>query len=205
MVTTPENPRPFEWTAAKERAASMLADGEPTDAQIAGEIGVDAWTLWSWKRRPEFAARVRQIVEQAGEEMAHLAIAKKLGRMRAYDERWRELQRVIAERAAAPEMQSVPGGKTGLLTRTVKLIGSGENAREVAEYRVDTALLKELRELEQQAAVEAGQWSTKHEARGVVASVSVIPDLGELLKMPAEELLRLHRETLGLPGPGDRG
>ena len=205
MVTTPENPRPFEWTAAKERAASMLADGEPTDAQIAGEIGVDAWTLWSWKQRPEFATRVRQIVEQAGEEMAHLAIAKKLGRMRAYDERWRELQRVIAERAADPAMQSFPGGRTGLLVRTVKVIGSGEAARQVEEYRLDAGLLKELRELERQAAVEAGQWTTKTEMRGAVASVSVIPDHGELLKMPAEELLRLHRETLGLPGPGDRG
>ena len=67
------------------------------------------------------------------------------------------------------------------------------------------ALLKELRELEKQAAVEAGRWATKHEVRGAVASVSVIPEIGELLKMPAEELLRLHHEMLGLPVPGDRG
>ena len=102
-------------------------------------------------------------------------------------------------------MQNVPGGRAGLLVRRVKSIGAGENAREVVEYEVDTALLKELRELERQAAQEAGQWATKHEVRGVVASVSVIPEISELLKMPAEELLRLHRETLGLPGPGDRG
>ena len=205
MAPMQRNATPFTWTIAREKAAALLADGELTDREIAAQVGVDRPTLWRWRQHPDFAGRVRETVEKAGEEMARHAIARKVRRMRAYDERWRELQRVIAERAAAPEMQSVPGGKTGLLTRTVKLIGSGENAREVAEYRVDTALLKELRELEQQAAVEAGQWSTKHEARGVVASVSVIPDLGELLKMPAEELLRLHRETLGLPGPGDRG
>jgi hypothetical protein len=125
--------------------------------------------------------------------------------MRAYDERWRELQRVIAERGADPTMQDVPGGRTGLLLKTVKVIGSGEAARQVEEYRLDAALLKELRELEKQAAEEAGQWTARPEVRAAVACVSVLPDMAELLKMPAEELLRLHSESLGLPGPGDGG
>jgi hypothetical protein len=202
VVTAQQNPTPFEWTVARERAAALLADGELTSEEVADLVGVNRWTLWSWRRHPEFAARVRAITERAAEELERHAIALKARRMRTYDERWRELQRVIAERAAAPEMQSVPGGKTGLLVRRVKVIGSGEGAREVEEYEVDTALLKELRELEKQAAVEAGQWSTKQEVRGVVASVSVLPDLDELLQLPVDELLRLHRETLGLPHKG---
>jgi hypothetical protein len=197
-----QNATPFAWTVARERAAALLADGELSDREVANEVGVDRPTLWRWRQHPDFAARVRSILERAAEELERHAIARKARRMRTYDERWRELQRVIAERAAAPEMQSVPGGKTGLLARRVKVVGGGENAREVEEYEVDTALLKELRELERQAAVEAGQWTTKSEVRGAAASVSVIPDLPQLLALPAEELLRLHRETLGLPEQG---
>jgi hypothetical protein len=202
VAAAQQKPTPFEWTVTRERAAALLADGELTDQEVADEIGANRWTLWSWRRHPDFAARVRQITERAAEELERHAIALKARRMRTYDERWRELQRVIAERAAAPEMQSVPGGRTGLLVRSVREIGSGEAARQVEEYRLDAALLKELRGLEKQAAIEAGQWSTKHEVRGVVASVSVIPDLPELLKLPADELLRIHRETLGLPEKG---
>jgi hypothetical protein len=64
------------------------------------------------------------------------------------------MHQVIAERAADPEMQAVPGGKTGLLVRSTKGLGSGDNFTTVEEYEVDTALLKELREHELQAASE---------------------------------------------------
>jgi hypothetical protein len=46
-----------------------------------------------------------------------------------------------------------------------------------------------------------GQWSARHEVRGVVANVSVIPEIDELRKMPIEELLRIHRESLGYTAP----
>jgi hypothetical protein len=202
VVTTQQNPTPFEWTVARERAAALLADGEFTDQEVADEVGVSRWTLWSWRQHPEFAARVRQITERAGEELGRHAIARKLRRMAAYDRRWRALNRVIEGRAADPAMRGVPGGETGLLVRTVKVIGSGEAAREVEEYKLDAALLKELRELERQAAEEAGQWGTKHDVRGVAASGSVIPDLESLKKLPLDELMRIHRESLGLPAPG---
>jgi hypothetical protein len=202
VVSMQQNATPFAWTIAREKAAALLADGELTDREIAAEVGVDRPTLWRWRQHPDFAARVRETVEKAGEEMARHAIALKNRRLRAYDRRWRALHEIIAERAADPAMQGVPGGRTGLLVRRVKVIGAGESAREVEEYEVDTALLKELRELEKQVAVEAGQWATKSEVRGAAASVSVIPDLPQLLALPAEEMLRLHRETLGLPEQG---
>ena len=197
-----QNATPFTWTIARAKAVALLADGELTDREVAAQVGVNRPTLWRWRQHPDFAARVRQITERAAEELERYAIARKVRRMRSYDERWRELQRVIAERAAGPAMQSVPGGKTGLLVRRVKSIGAGVNVREVEEYELDTGLLKELRGLEKQAAVEAGQWATKHEVRGGATSVSVIPELDQLLKLSPEELLRLHRETLGLPHKG---
>jgi hypothetical protein len=199
------NATPFTWTVAREKAAALLADGELTDREIAAEVGVDRPTLWRWRQHPDFAARVRETVEKAGEEMARHAIALKNRRLREYDRRWRALQQVIEERAADPSMQSVPGGRTGLLVRTVKVIGSGEAAREVAEYRLDVGLLKELRDLERQAAEEAGQWAGRPVVNAAVACVSVLPDMAEMLKMPAEELLRIHRDSLGLAGPGGEG
>jgi hypothetical protein len=186
---------------ARERAAALIADGELTSEEVADEVGVNRWTLWNWRRHPDFAARVRAITERAAEELERHAIARKLRRMGGYDRRWRALHQIIEERANDPAMQSVPGGRTGLLVRRTKVIGSGENARELEEYEVDTALLKELRELEKQAAIEAGQWAKQHEVRGAAAPVSVIPDLEELRKLPVEELLRIHRESLGLPAP----
>ena len=203
MVRTPQNPTPFEWTGAKERAATLLADGELTDQEIAEEVGVNRWTLWSWKQHPDFAARVEETVQQLGAVARRYALGHKANRMARLQRRADALDRVIAERAADPAMQNVPGGKTGLLVRTVKVIGAGENAREVAEYRVDTGLLKEMRELEQQAAQEAGDWVEKGQVQGVVADLhrSVIPEIDELRKLPLEELMRIHREALGYTGP----
>ena len=55
-------------------------------------------------------------------------------------------------------MAGVPGGATGLLVRDYK----GKNAGAPA-YRVDTALIAELRALMRQAAEELGQWVEKSE------------------------------------------
>jgi hypothetical protein len=63
-------------------------------------------------------------------------------------------------------MAEAPGGETGLLTKKLKVIGFGENAELVAEYSVDTGLLKELRAHEEQAARELGQWADKTEISG---------------------------------------
>ncbi len=125
-------------------------------------------------------------------------IAEQWERVRALEDRWRRLRQVIAERAASAEMQGVPGGTTGLLTHTVKGIGSGDHFQAVDEYAVDTNLLRELREIEKQAAQELGQWTEKHEHTGADGGpISLEPAVEELRKLPIDELIRLHREALG--------
>jgi hypothetical protein len=178
---------PFAWTEAKETAAVLLAEDELTDRQIAEEVGVADRTLWRWKEHPEFAARVKEHADRIGETALRYAVGRKAARLAAYNERWLALRRVVAGQLNPPEGPAA----------------AGRPAPPPPEP--DPALLKALLDLEKQAAVEAGQWTKQHEVRGAVASVSVIPEISELLKMPAEELLRLHLETLGLPGPGDRG
>lgn len=84
-------------------------------------------------------------------------------RVTALESRWEKMRQIITERALDPEMQSVPGGKTGLVVMTFKQLGSGATAAVVREYRVDTQLLAELRAHEQQAAEELGQWTKRTE------------------------------------------
>lgn len=89
-------------------------------------------------------------------------IAKLRNRMQRLNRRWEKGHEVIEARAADPAMQNVPGGPTGLLVRTYKQIGVGRDAETVEEYAVDTATLRELREMEKQAAQELGQWNDDH-------------------------------------------
>ena len=68
------------------------------------------------------------------------------------------LRKIIAERAASAEFADAPGGTTGLLVKDYK----GKDSC-TPVYRVDTALLAELRAIEKQAAQELGQWGEKPE------------------------------------------
>lgn len=156
-----QNVPEFAWDGAREKAADRVADGKLTTDEIAAEAGVDRRTLTRWKQHPEFMARVKETVEQLGEASARFAVGRRLRRLQALDERWRAMQAVIAARAADPELQSAPGGATGLLVRNRKMIGSGDAAREVVDFAVDTGLLDQLLEHEKRAAQECGQWVDK--------------------------------------------
>lgn len=146
----------WSWTSPKQRAAALLAEDELTDEEIADEVGVIRRTIARWKLVPEFAARVRELADDLGGVARRYAIGRKSRRMREMDRRWRAMRAVIDERAASPEMLGVPGGSSGLLVRTVKVVGSGPAAQTVEEFAVDTGLLREIREVEKQAAAEAG-------------------------------------------------
>lgn len=140
--------------------------------------------LVRWSAAHGWQARLAEIAEQERAAIVARGIAEKQNRIRTYDEIARGLQVVIAERAQDPTLQVVPGGRTGLLVRQVKLVkvyksepvedGDGEtlfSAKrdiEVEEFAVDTGLLKELREYNKQASIEMGQWVEKQEHAGEV-------------------------------------
>lgn len=152
-----ENVR-LKWTKKLRRAAQLLASGKMPETQIAEELGVNPRTLYRWRQHPEFAAEVEQIVASTAAALQAKGIAEKQNRIDALNERWRLMQQVIAERAEL--LRDVPGGgSTGLLVRQVKAVRISEDGPEpIEEYRVDTALLKEMRETERQAAQELDQW-----------------------------------------------
>lgn len=179
----------FEWTDHRINAAELLAARNLTHEEIAQRVGVARSTLWEWRRIPEFAARVDQITEENRAETRRIGIADKERRLSALNDRWNRMKLVIEERANDPDHMKAPGGSTGLLVRTLKKIGSGEDAELIEEFAVDTGLLRELREVEKQSAIELGQWD---EAPATEAS-------------KADELIRAFQagaKAFVAPGPG---
>lgn len=155
-----------DLTNEQARAAQLVADGDFTFPQIAEQIGISRQSLLAWRKRPEFIQRVAEIREDYRQAIRQRGVAILEKRVEAQNDRWRRMQRVIQERAEAPEMENVPGGKTGLMIRRLKMLGTGENATVVEEFEVDTGLLREIREVEKIAAQELGQWTEKVESSG---------------------------------------
>lgn len=167
----------FKWSDERRTAALLLAEGNLTDAQVATKAGVSRSTIWSWKQVPEFAETIERHLEEFRQEVRRRGLACRDRRIRALNERWGQLQRIVEERANDPTMTDVPGGTTGLLLHHVKSVGAGEKAKVIDFYEVDAGLLKELRELEKQAAQELGQWVERQEVRQLMkAYVTVGPD-----------------------------
>lgn len=157
----PEIPQRFAWTAARTRAAELVAADALPDDQIAAQVGVSRKTLHNWRQVPAFAARVEERRRAQRAAIEAKGIADKQNRVGFLNERHAALRQIVRERGADETMADVPGGKTGYVVRTMKAIGVGANQQMIVEYAVDTALLREFRAHEQQAAQELGQWVEK--------------------------------------------
>jgi hypothetical protein len=152
---------PFEWTDQRGEAALLLAQDHLADWEIADKVCCSERILNVWKKCPEFAARIKQHVRQLGSAAARYAIGKLSRRLADLEAKWRKLNAVLEQRAADPDLATVPGGTTGLIVRRRRIIGTGEKQEIVDEYEVDVALLREIRETLKQAAIECGQWQQK--------------------------------------------
>ena len=128
--------------------------GTPNTAEVGGS---------QLLRNTQVEARIRYLRERMAAGIIKAAIRDKNARVEALQDRWDRMKRVIEERAKDRAMRKAAGGKTGLLVRRLKQVGSGDSATVVEEFEVDTALLKEMRAHEEQAAKELGQWVEKSE------------------------------------------
>ena len=126
-----------------------------TDTAIAEVMAVNPSTISRWRQRHK--AELAAAAAKLHEAIIDLTITEKVHRLQAKQERWLGLRQVVAERGADPSMANVPGGKTGLMVRQYKMLGSGDYAQVVEEYKVDTGLLSAASELEAEAADELGQ------------------------------------------------
>lgn len=153
----------FAWTEESIQAAIDVAADELTVDEIAEKAGVVRKTLFNWRKNPEFSAQVEEYVSEIKTAIRRRGIAVLERRVGFLQNRHDKMCRVIEARAADPEMKKAAGGDTGLLVRRYKSVGSGANAEIVEEFEVDTGILKELREHEQQAAKELGQWTDRQD------------------------------------------
>lgn len=99
------------------------------------------------------------------------------------------LKQVIEERGASEYMREVEGGRTGVLVRDYK----GANMLPV--YKVDAALLKEMRDLEREIAIEVGEWTERRELSG--------PDGGPIAIAVNELVDKIYGETEPAAPDGD--
>lgn len=163
---TRQNETAFEWHEKRLQALQLLAEGALSDEEISARVGVGRATLSRWKTTPAFRAKLIERVAELEEKILEAGVARRANRVRALDDRWRRMLRVIDERAASQEMANVAGGTTGLIVRDIKGVGKGDDFQLINLYSVDVGLLKELREVEKQAAQELGQWTEKRELSG---------------------------------------
>lgn len=157
----------WTWDENRRLTAQLIAEGELSDAQIGERVGVARSTIWQWRQVAEFMAGVDAEIHAADRALQRRRISRVEQRVAALNDRWLRLQRVITARSTDPNCLRGAGGDTGLLAHKVRMIGSGENAMPVDEFEVDTGLLKELREIEKQAAIELGQWEEKQAISGL--------------------------------------
>jgi hypothetical protein len=189
--------RNFKWTKQNVKAAHLVAANELTHKKIAAEVGVSPRALANWLEVPTYRSFISRLIESTRKQLAQRYVAQQDQRISSYISDFERTDALIKARAADPEMCAAPGGNTGLLTRDVKSIGSGENAEIVDVYEFDAALMRERRELRKAVAEELGQIVQKHE----VKSMADIPPerwTPEQLDRLAEHII--HRET-GIDDP----
>lgn len=172
----------------------MLSGQKGCDSEVARIAGVSRQAINEYRRRHlskalEIAGRLTSAQSQPQDVTAHLArnaqvikdvagvlpiLAVRENRLAALQDRHDRLNIVMSERAE--DMADAPGGKSGLLARKRKMIGSGPLAREVVEYELDTGLLSEFREHEKQVAQELGQWQ---EGNGPQTNIMIVCPAGQ--------------------------
>lgn len=136
----------------------MVLEGR-TDSQVAEAISTtrrsitrQAVTMFRRRHAAELAVQVAEVERQ----VTDYAIAHKVNRIAALNDRWQRAHDLIEARAADTRYDE-PGYKTGLMVHQLKSVGGGEYATIVDQYVTDTALLAEMRNIEHAAAEELAQ------------------------------------------------
>ena len=189
-------------TEQKLTAAALVADKRLTTAEIAAKAGVTERTVYLWKKDKKFQAEVARAQNAWRDKALTVGLAEVAFRMRNLNDRHRRLRAVITHRARKPEMLEVAEGRTGLIVATYKMqsMGEGRGSTAVPEYAVDVPMLQEMREIEDQAAVEMGQRKQKVERAGGIDINVLIANINEgRARVVREKAERLKAEAAGLP------
>lgn len=151
----------FDWTQQRITAAALIAESQLTLKEIAEQIGVTHKAVWTWRKHPEFDRRVKAMQAEMIDEIRRTGIACKAVRVEGLKKRHAKLLSIIEARAQEMLDRHVrpPGGETGMITESIKIVGVGPTQEAIPEPAVDVALLREIREIEKQLAQELGEWN----------------------------------------------
>ena len=145
------------WQNKRDKAVNLVAaDYLPLD-KIAEQCGVKYRTFSKWLEDPNFKRKLAIRRDEIAAQILKTGIADKTARIAKANKRWDGLHQIIEERAADPQFEGVPGGKTGLLSHDIKSVGSGPFQRIVDYFEVDTGLLNEIRQHETMVSEDLGQ------------------------------------------------
>jgi len=167
-----QNGTDFEFDGAKRRAVELVAFDVLSDDEIAREVGRTRQTLARWKREPEFMAAVGVAIAENTAAIKAEGIANKQNRIDEAKARHDALKVIIGERGADEHIASFPGGSTGFIAPSLKLIkiideseetGPDVRYKEFWEHTFDSSLFAAFANLEKQIAQETGQWEEKIE------------------------------------------
>lgn len=138
----------------REQAAQLLAEDRLTSKKIAELCEISEQGLDAWKKRPDFKERIAELTQAYADKALKTGLALRERRIAELWSRHDKFRQIIEERAADPSLVGVPGGNTGMVVRSTKVVG-----KQVYEsFSTDTRLSKEMRGIEEQIARELGQW-----------------------------------------------
>lgn len=153
------------WSEKVEHACGLIAHGA-SPAHAALECDASVGTIRAWLKYPEFQNRVLELRDHFVRETMAYSVASVACRTAAYQQQFEDIQEIRKERAADPQMQDVPGGKTGRMVLQKRQLGKGEKAEIIEEYKADGYLMTQELAVLKQAAQDLGQWSEKRVITG---------------------------------------
>lgn len=158
----------------KHKAAIYLAEDELTDRELCKSLNISTSTLHEWKQDADFQSVVDHYRSEIVADTLKLPIARKYERVKTLNDvhdgllfikatRSRRIREELAEGdSAVNATRRIFGDATpeeaasGLMVREESMSASG---KKVVNYKLDSALIKAITDVEKQAAQELGQWT----------------------------------------------
>lgn len=164
----------------------MACDQGMNNSAIGEKLGFPPQTIRMWLERPEYKEAIKEYYAILEEETYRQSASIRAKRIQILQDQLDSLLELKAQRAKAYSHIET-GGNTGNLVKEIKTVGTGPNAYDVAEYKYDSAVVRDIAMLTKQIAQEKGEWSdrTSHEVN-VTETVRVIRF--EAQERPPEEL-----------------
>lgn len=144
----------------RSEIVKMACDEGLSNAVIGEKLGFPPQTIRMWLQRPDYKDAIKLYYSILEEETYRQAGTIRAKRIQILQDQLDSLLELKRQRAAAYSHIET-GGSTGNLVKEVKTVGTGPNAYDVAEYKYDSAVVRDIAMLTKQIAQEKGEWSEK--------------------------------------------